>query len=148
MEEYENLKILLKSSSVRVSLTTDTWTSLQMDNYMCLTAHFIDKDWRLHKRIINFRAISSYKVEDIGKAIEKCLRAWDIDKVFTITVDNASSNDVAIGYLRKKLNNMNNDCCILQGKYLHMKCIAHIINLVVNDGLKELSESIAKLEGL
>ena len=62
---------------------------------MCLTAHFIDNDWKLHKRIINFCHISSHRSEAIRKAIEKCLRDWGIDKVFTITVD-------AISYLKKK----------------------------------------------
>ncbi|PPD95884.1 hypothetical protein GOBAR_DD07094 [Gossypium barbadense] len=42
--------------------------------------------------------------EPIGMVIEKCLLNWGIDKLFTVTVDNASSNDVAIGYLRKKFN--------------------------------------------
>ncbi|CAI0404796.1 unnamed protein product, partial [Linum tenue] len=38
-EEKEKLKMLLNSSTGtrRVSLTTDTWTSLQRTNYMCLT---------------------------------------------------------------------------------------------------------------
>ncbi|KAG8473160.1 hypothetical protein CXB51_035123 [Gossypium anomalum] len=46
----------------------------------------------------------NHKGESIGMVIEKCLMNWGIDKLFTITVDNASSNDVAIGYLRKKFN--------------------------------------------
>ena len=28
----------------RVCVTTDTWTSLQRINYMCITGHFIDND--------------------------------------------------------------------------------------------------------
>uniref|UniRef100_A0A803KN13 HAT C-terminal dimerisation domain-containing protein n=1 Tax=Chenopodium quinoa TaxID=63459 RepID=A0A803KN13_CHEQI len=41
--------------------------------------------------------------EAIGKAVEKCLLEWGITKVMTITVDNASSNDVGVQYLRKRL---------------------------------------------
>ncbi|XP_057990566.1 zinc finger BED domain-containing protein RICESLEEPER 2-like [Hevea brasiliensis] len=36
-------------------------------------------------------------------AVEICLVNWGIKRVFTIIVDNASSNDVAIAYLKKKL---------------------------------------------
>ncbi|KAG8491680.1 hypothetical protein CXB51_014944 [Gossypium anomalum] len=39
----------------------------------------------------------SHKGESIGMVIEKCLLNWGIDKLFTVIVDNASSNDVAIG---------------------------------------------------
>jgi hypothetical protein len=39
-EEQLQLKALL--SGQRVCLTTDTWTSLQNLNYMCVTAYFIN----------------------------------------------------------------------------------------------------------
>ena len=126
-----------------VSLTIDTWTSLQNINYMCLTVHFIDNNWELQKRVLNFCPIISHRGEDIGKGVEKCLLDWGIDKVFSVTVDNASSNDVAISYLKKKLVSWGN--CLLGGKYLHMRCIAHIINLIVVDGLKEISQSVQRV---
>ncbi|KZV31809.1 zinc finger BED domain-containing protein RICESLEEPER 2-like [Dorcoceras hygrometricum] len=72
--EKENLKSLLNKSSQRICLTTDTWTSIQKINYMCLTAHFIDTNWKLQKRIINFCPITSHKGETISLAIENCLR--------------------------------------------------------------------------
>ena len=53
--EKEKLRKLLSKHCGRVCLTTDTWTSLQNQNYMCLIAHFIDKDWRLHKQVLNFQ---------------------------------------------------------------------------------------------
>ena len=74
------------------------------------------------------------------------MRDWGIDKNFTVTVDNASSNDVAISYLKKKFNQVGTS--ILQGKYLHLKCIAHIINLVVSAELKEHNDSIARVRGV
>ncbi|KAK5835075.1 hypothetical protein PVK06_010760 [Gossypium arboreum] len=46
----------------------------------------------------------NHKGESIGMVIEKCLLNWGIDKLFTVTVDNASSNNVVSGYLRKKFN--------------------------------------------
>ena len=70
---------------------------------MCLTTHFLDIDWNLNKKILNFFPISCHKGDAIGKAIEKCLRDWGIDRIFTITIDNASSNNVAVAYLKKKI---------------------------------------------
>ncbi|KAG8484996.1 hypothetical protein CXB51_021203 [Gossypium anomalum] len=68
-----------------------------------------------------------------------------IDKLFTVTVDNASSNDVAIGYLRKKFNPRGG--LVQNGKYLHMRCMAHIVNLIVVEGLKEMNKSVERVRG-
>lgn len=146
MQERKKLKDVLTNSSQRVCLTTDCWTSLQNISYMCLTAHFIDKDWKLHKRIINFCVLPSHKGKDIGKMVEFCLINWGIDKLCTITVDNASSNDVAVEYLRSKISK--NDGLLVDGKYFHMRCCAHILNLIVRDGINEVSESICRIRGI
>ncbi|KAF2314886.1 hypothetical protein GH714_037065 [Hevea brasiliensis] len=143
VEERSKLKSYLKRNCQRVGLIVDTWTSLQRINYMCITAHFIDNDWKLHKKIINFCPITSHKGDAIGRAIETCLLEWGLDKIFTITVDNASSNDIAISYLKKKLANWG--VTVSNSDYLHMRCMAHIVNLVVMDGLKDVGESVLKV---
>lgn len=56
-----------------IALTTDMWSSIQNLNYLCLTAHFIDENWKLYKRIINFVVIHSNKGKDIWKMVEKCI---------------------------------------------------------------------------
>lgn len=43
-EEKQKVKNFFKGTNQRVCLTTDTWTSIQRISYMCITAHFIDKD--------------------------------------------------------------------------------------------------------
>ncbi|KAL0352470.1 UNVERIFIED_CONTAM: Zinc finger BED domain-containing protein DAYSLEEPER [Sesamum calycinum] len=48
-DEKRKLINYFKSSGQRISLTTDTWTSNQRLTYMCLTAHYIDSDWKMHK---------------------------------------------------------------------------------------------------
>ena len=133
---------LLKSSQ-RICLTTDTWTSLQNVNYIVITTHFIDSEWVLHKKILSFCQVANHKGETIGKAIKSCLLEWGIDKIFTITVDNASSNDVAISYVKRRLKSWKS--IVLDGELLHMRCCAHIINLIVNDGLKDMNDSIASV---
>ncbi|VVA41719.1 PREDICTED: zinc finger BED domain-containing, partial [Prunus dulcis] len=70
---YYDEKQLLKAklAAYRVCLTTDTWTSVQNINYMVLTAHFLDGDWMLHKRVLNFCVIQNHKGRTIGRLIEK-----------------------------------------------------------------------------
>ncbi|KAK0582279.1 hypothetical protein LWI29_023697 [Acer saccharum] len=83
--------------------------------------------------------------ETIGKCIEQVLLDWGIDRIFTITVDNASANQTAIFYVQRKLKSWNVDGLILDGKYLHLRCCAHIVNLIVNDGLKEMHDSVVAI---
>ncbi|RYE17496.1 MAG: DUF4413 domain-containing protein, partial [Sphingobacteriaceae bacterium] len=125
----------------RVSLTTDTWRSIQNLNYMCVTAHFIDDNWKLHKRIINFFLVPNHKGDTIGRELETCIREWGITKVVSVTVDNASSNDTALTYLQRRLQDIPG-CVLLDGKSLHIRCCAHIVNLIVTEGLKEIDDSI------
>jgi hypothetical protein len=42
--EKEKLRAMFLTTSAQVCLTTDTWTSVQKLNYMCVTCHFIDGD--------------------------------------------------------------------------------------------------------
>ena len=72
--------------------------------------------------------------------MEACLLDWAIERIFSVTVDNASSNDGAIRFLRRFLKDN-----LLEGMYLHMRCCAHILNLVVCEGLKDCDESIVKV---
>ncbi|KAK4492681.1 hypothetical protein RD792_003501 [Penstemon davidsonii] len=85
----ERLKLMsyIKEHYQKVSITTDMWTSIQKVNYMCLTVHFIDDDWNLQKRILNFCPIFGHKGENIGMDVEKCLKDWGIEKIFTVTLD-------------------------------------------------------------
>ncbi|KAL4290103.1 hypothetical protein GQ457_14G015540 [Hibiscus cannabinus] len=120
-----------------------TWTSAQNLSYMCLTAHFIDDTWKLHKMIINFCPIVGHSGELIGRAVEKCLLEWGLKRILTVTVDNASSNDLAVKYLKQIVNLW--DGSVLDAQFLHMRCAAHILNLVVKDGLKDVDNSVMKV---
>ena len=98
---------------------------------MCITAHYIDKNWNLHKKIIYFCPIEGHKGEMLARDIDLCLKEWGISKVFAITVDNASSNYTCINLLKDRFTSRG--CDFLKGKYMHMRCIAHITNLIVKD---------------
>ena len=69
---------------------------------------------------------------------------WKLDNVFTVTVDNASSNNVAVLELSKKLDMWGTN--FMEGKHLHVRCMTHILNLIVQDGLKEIGPSFKRMK--
>ncbi|XP_055830975.1 zinc finger BED domain-containing protein RICESLEEPER 2-like [Solanum dulcamara] len=79
-----------------------------------------------------------------AKRSRKRSAAWDYcTEVETFEVDNASSNDVTVKELSKQLTKMGTN--LMNGNHLHVRCMAHIMNLVVQDGLKECSLSIERV---
>jgi hypothetical protein len=81
--EKKKLKDLFKKVE-RISLTTDLWKSkAQKIEYMVITAHFVDLDWKLQKRVINFVHLPPpRKGANIADCMLTCLREWEIeDKV-------------------------------------------------------------------
>ncbi|KAH0748649.1 hypothetical protein KY290_027881 [Solanum tuberosum] len=101
-EEKNKLKRLIKDQ--RVCLTSDTWTSIQNLTYMVITAHWINEEWNLQKKILNFFHIPDHKGETIAKGIEACLLDWGIENLFTVTLDNATANSAAITHLKARIN--------------------------------------------
>lgn len=147
LSERTCLKTYFDKFKSRIALTTNTWSSIQNLNYLCLTAHFIDENWKLHKKIISFEVMHSYKGREIGKIVWRCIFEWGIEKkVSTITMDNASSNDIAIDYLKEKLSRER--ALIFDGNVLHMRCTAHLLNLIVEDGLTTVRESIKRIRDM
>ncbi|KAE8680930.1 hypothetical protein F3Y22_tig00111358pilonHSYRG00037 [Hibiscus syriacus] len=66
-----------------------------------------------------------------------------LKRILTVTVDNASSNDLVIKYLKQIVSLW--DGSVLDAQFLHMRCAAHILNLVVNDGLKDVNDSATEV---
>ncbi|XP_058185671.1 uncharacterized protein LOC131302895 [Rhododendron vialii] len=65
----------------------------------------------------------------------------DVEEVEEVELgDNASSNATAIEYLKRKT--MDWKRIVLEHEYIHMRCCAHILNLIVVEGLKDTSKSI------
>jgi hypothetical protein len=75
-EEKAKLKTFIKQQCERVCIITNAWTSQLQDSYMVVTSHFIDSEWKLHKKLIGFAMVKGHKGDDIGKTIMRCLAKW------------------------------------------------------------------------
>ena len=84
-----------------------------------------------------------HKKYTISKTLVECLKSFNLDeKISTITLDNCTTNDAVVDVLLEKLQPAK---LMLYGSFLHMRCCAHIFNLVVQDGLEIISGAIKKV---
>ncbi|PNY08352.1 HAT family dimerization domain-containing protein [Trifolium pratense] len=141
--ERTKLQSFLAQHCGRVCLSIDTWTSCQDQNYMCLTAQFIDNHWKLHKKILNFLPTIDCSMEYMVSTIKRCLNDWGLSSVFSLTVDNVSPYDSEFRCLKKML--MSRNALVLKGDYIHMHSCAHILNMIVKEGLHNIDNSFLRI---
>ena len=143
--EKEKLRIRLNSISGRLCLTSDVWTACTNSGYICLTAHYVDEEWKLNSKILAFCSMPlPHSGPELAQKIFDILVDWKIEnKVFSLTLDNACANNVVVQILKTRLQIQNSLLC--KGEYFHVRCCAHILNLIVQEGLKVAGDAIEKI---
>ncbi|KAK4589560.1 hypothetical protein RGQ29_020214 [Quercus rubra] len=144
-EKKQKTMVEIDKNASKVAITTDLWTANNSKrSFMVITAHYISGSWTLESRVIRFiRMPSPHDKYSLSKILLECLSDWNIDlKLSAITVDNASNND---GMMKLVLDKLQASSLILGGKLLHVRCAAHILNLVVQEGLNVIGDGIEKV---
>ncbi|XP_008792782.2 zinc finger BED domain-containing protein RICESLEEPER 1-like isoform X1 [Phoenix dactylifera] len=149
MKVYENARLrlqeLLDKLLCRVTLMVDMWRSSEGLEYVCLTCHYVDDEWKLKKKILNFVPMEAPLTgEEISKTIVEKLHEWNIGKkLASIVLDNCSTSDVVTGELLKSLRPKG--FLLLNGDLFRVHSCAHILNLVVQESLELAGEVTSKV---
>lgn len=109
---------------------------------MCLTPYLIDGCWNMPKIILNF-LFQITKVIHFIKLLKHVFLDLGIGRVFFITIDDAIFNDTILTYVKKCI--IGQGSVILESKYLPMRYGALILNLIVEQGLKEYNTSTSRI---
>jgi hypothetical protein len=81
--------------------------------------------------------------EVISDVLHEVLQDWQIEKkMSTVTIDNYTTNDNLMGCMQDK---MSLSSLRLNGRLMHMRCVAHIINLIVKDGMSFMDQGIERI---
>ncbi|CAL9186703.1 zinc finger BED domain-containing protein RICESLEEPER 1 isoform X1 [Musa acuminata AAA Group] len=149
MKMYENERLrlheVLDRLHSRVSLNVDVWRSNEDVEYACVSCHYVDNDWRLKKKILNFAHVGCpEKEQEISKIILEKLQEWNIDgKLCSIVLDNCRTSDLVaselLGSLRMK------GFLISNGDLFYARSCGHLLNLVVQKGLELACEIIDRV---
>ena len=88
-------------------------------------------------------SIPIYNKGVLAKILLECFSLFTLEnKISSIVVDNATTNDAMMNVLMDKLESSS---LMLSGDFLHMRCSAHILNLIVRDGLDVFDSAICKV---
>ena len=81
--------------------------------------------------------------EVLSDVLLDVLLEWNIDrKICTVTMDNCNTNDAVINIIIDKLQRSS---LVMHGSMLHMHNAAHVLNLIIKDGLGVIGPCIEKV---
>jgi hypothetical protein len=116
----------------------------------------VSADWELQKNVIELRLIEvKHTGQNIAEKISFVIEKFGlIDKIFSVTLDNASYNAKAMetltplftGYLGSDPTPTPSDPNKRTYHLVHQRCACHIINLIVKSDLKRFKPYTKKLE--
>ncbi|KAJ1696412.1 hypothetical protein LUZ63_004924 [Rhynchospora breviuscula] len=129
----------------RVCLSTETWKDERKILHMAVRAHWIDNEWNLCNKMLSFcSARAPFEGREVFcKKIEKSLFDWGITKILTLTVDEISSNDPLVQYLKFKTKDAND--AVLGHKFMKLKSFSHVVGEVAKEVLEYHRESVSRV---
>src|SRR5579859_4485821 len=144
MKKFENAQAqinnYLQLSTSKFSLTMDMWTSITSLGILAITIHFVNENWQFDHFVLDVLYIPApHNSLIIQETIIRILSELNIaNRLIGITTDNKAKMIAATKQIGTTLN--------LPG-FHHYRCIAHILNLVVEAALDAsiVPEPIKKL---
>lgn len=148
-DKKAEMKSMLKKTRGKVSLTADAWSSKIYRGYMVVTAHWIDESWSLKSAVLEFSRFYTPHTGDAAAAfLFDVIQDWDLGKdIRAITTDNAADMCKGVSTLCSNLNSMFPSAHRDLSSF-HVRCIAHIVNLGVQDCMAPVHGQITKIRAI
>ncbi|GAU19719.1 hypothetical protein TSUD_78440 [Trifolium subterraneum] len=144
---YTKEKLKLKQELAiipnRISVTVDLWEACTTMTYICLTANYVDADWKLNSKVLKFCTVDP-SADEMCERLVEFLSDWGIEKkIFSVTLDDAFENDIVQEKLKTQLGLQNGLLC--DGEFFHVHCFSRVLKLIVDEALKLVSYAVYKI---
>lgn len=113
----------------KVSLALDCWTSPFQQAFMAITVYFIDKDWNYREMLLGFEPLHGpHTGINLSDVLHQLLKERGLlDRIFSVTTDNATNNETLIRALQDKL--LSTGAIGSRESIVRVPCMAHVIQL-------------------
>ncbi|XP_057540654.1 zinc finger BED domain-containing protein RICESLEEPER 2-like [Amaranthus tricolor] len=116
-EERKIVELDMQNALGRIFFTSDNWRNDHtQDEYICITAHWIDRNWKSQKRIIRFGVLTP------------------------------PFDGITIAEDRQLVRNGKG--LLFSGDFFQIHCCCHIINLIVQAGLRLIDDVVEKIRSI
>ncbi|RID55682.1 hypothetical protein BRARA_G02929 [Brassica rapa] len=134
----------------KISISVDVWNggggSDDSDEFLCLSAHYIDETWELRKRVLNFFMVDpSHTDVMLAEVVITCLMEWDIDrKLFSMASNRTRPfGENVANKIRDRLSQ--NKFLYCNGQLFDVSCGVYVINQLAQESLQSCFETINKI---
>ncbi|CAG8457507.1 600_t:CDS:2 [Acaulospora morrowiae] len=141
-KQCDILKTYFNNLSSKVALTTDIWTACTNQAYMSITLHWIDDNWQMHRILLDLIPLHErHTGTNLANIIDTIISDFNLGKkIMAITTDNAYNMNAFGQKFAQLLSTKYNNTI-----FRRIRCAAHILNLIVKDGLKEAKVPVKKI---
>ncbi|RLN53016.1 hypothetical protein BBJ28_00017825 [Nothophytophthora sp. Chile5] len=159
-KEQAREQLRCEVASSRVGFATDMWTSAVNKGYMVVTMHWLDSFWRNRYIIIGFTRVEyPHSGVRLAEHFIETVKAMDgalLGSIWCVTTDNASNNETMVEVLNQRLPGEmatyeltaapssasemeleDEEPRASSPKVLQLRCMAHVLQLAVKEGLKQ-----------
>ncbi|CAO2831927.1 unnamed protein product [Amaranthus hypochondriacus] len=143
--EQEKVKETFSKLGRKISVSVDLLLHEKFDSvdeYVCISAHFIDDDWKLRKWVVEYCRRFDTDINFPSNAILKSLKEYDIENKLLIFTS-AETGPLAECV---KVHLLDITSFPLDRRLFHVQCSCDMISRMVQKGFKLISEIIDKAE--
>ncbi|KAM3876933.1 E3 SUMO-protein ligase ZBED1-like [Diretmus argenteus] len=110
------------SKASRVAMTCDSWTSVATESFLTVTAHYVSEDWQIVSHVLQTRAVTeSHTGPHLAELLSGVVDEWQLSEKDVVLVSDNAANMISAAEV---------------GKFPHIKCFAHTLNLASQRALK------------